>query len=266
MPPQVGGGLCAHLAAQQRRPPEKEARCAKRLPRPAPEPEPVDVPRDAAIRGKPESRVDAVVHVTAGRAEAVPGFPVRAPRRPGGLHLVDGEPPVVRTLRPRRVAQHAPHRDDFGAAVQAEHLVVERGVLGIAGGHALRVQPPESGVQRVDCLPGFHQRGSARKSASSRLKPCRTVASRTAGRSPSKCISSLDRRPATEKPNHTVPTGFSGLPPLGPATPVTATLTCACEWRSAPNAIARATTSLTAPCESMAAGSTCSSSLLASLE
>ena len=41
---------------------------------------------------------------------------------------------------------------------------------------------------------------------------------------------------------------LGGLPPPGPATPVTATAMSACECASAPSAMARATGSLTAPC------------------
>ena len=54
--------------------------------------------------------------------------------------------------------------------------------------------------------------------------------------------------PLTTQANQTVPTGLSGLPPPGPATPVTASETCAAEWRVAPSAMAHATASLTAPC------------------
>ena len=54
--------------------------------------------------------------------------------------------------------------------------------------------------------------------------------------------------PLMHQPNQTVPTGFSGLPPLGPATPVTATDTCALDLSTAPMAMAWATASLTAPC------------------
>ena len=99
-----------------------------------------------------------------------------------------------------------------------------------------------------------------------RRKACCTVASRTAARSPSNFRVSLLSRPSTWNPNHTVPTGLSGVPPVGPATPVTATLTCARECRTAPNAIARATTSLTAPCAATRSGSTPSASAFASLE
>ena len=67
---------------------------------------------------------------------------------------------------------------------------------------------------------------------------------------------SLLSSPSTWNPNHTVPTGFSGEPPVGPAIPVTAMLALASECRTAPNAIARATTSLTAPCCAMRDGST----------
>ncbi|MEZ5420670.1 MAG: hypothetical protein R2708_25465 [Vicinamibacterales bacterium] len=46
---------------------------------------------------------------------------------------------------------------------------------------------------------------------------------------------------------HTVPTGFSAVPPPGPATPVTATVTSTPARARRPSAIAAATASLTAP-------------------
>jgi len=56
------------------------------------------------------------------------------------------------------------------------------------------------------------------------------------------------------------------IAPVGPATPVTARLTCALEWRKAPKAMAWATGSLTAPNRAIRAASTPSDSCLASLE
>ena len=64
----------------------------------------------------------------------------------------------------------------------------------------------------------------------------------------------------------TVPTGFVGVAPSGPAMPVTATAKVAGERASAPSAIARATSALTAPCASISAAGTPSSSLFAALE
>jgi hypothetical protein len=64
----------------------------------------------------------------------------------------------------------------------------------------------------------------------------------------------------------TVPTGFSGVPPPGPAIPVIATAISAPKRCNAPAAIASATGSDTAPLASISAGSTPSSSALASLE
>ena len=72
--------------------------------------------------------------------------------------------------------------------------------------------------------------------------------------------------PFTFQPNHTVPTGLSAVPPVGPAIPVTATATCAREWATAPRAMARATGSLTAPWVAISPAGTPSSSVLASLE
>ena len=64
----------------------------------------------------------------------------------------------------------------------------------------------------------------------------------------------------------TVPTGFSSVPPSGPAIPVIATAVSASKRRSAPSAIASATGSDTAPWASISSGSTPSSSIFASLE
>ncbi len=44
----------------------------------------------------------------------------------------------------------------------------------------------------------------------------------------------------TAQANHTVPTGFPGTAPPGPAMPVTATAICAPDRFKAPNAMARA--------------------------
>ncbi len=49
------------------------------------------------------------------------------------------------------------------------------------------------------------------------------------------------------QPKQTMPTGFSGVPPVGPATPVIDSATWARLLSSAPSAIAWATSSLTAP-------------------
>ncbi len=53
--------------------------------------------------------------------------------------------------------------------------------------------------------------------------------------------------PRKAQASHTVPTGFSGVPPPGPAIPLTATATSAPERSRAPSAIALTTGSLTAP-------------------
>ena len=64
--------------------------------------------------------------------------------------------------------------------------------------------------------------------------------------------------------NHTVPTGFSGVPPPGPATPVIATAVSAPNRCRAPAAIASATCSETAPYSAISAASTPSTATLAS--
>ena len=66
--------------------------------------------------------------------------------------------------------------------------------------------------------------------------------------------------------NQTSPTGFSGDPPPGPATPVIATVSSASERASAPSAIARATGSDTAPCRAISSAGTPIAPALAALE
>ena len=92
----------------------------------------------------------------------------------------------------------------------------------------------------------------ANQRRSSRASAQRTVLRRTASRSPRKCLRSTPNAGAchasSAQQNHTVPTGFPGPPPSGPAMPVTATAYEAPVRLIAPRAMARATASLTAPC------------------
>src|SRR4029453_11664827 len=71
---------------------------------------------------------------------------------------------------------------------------------------------------------------------------------------------------AHPRPKHTVPTGFSAVPPSGPATPVVETTMSAPSARRAPAAISAAVCSLTAPCASRVAAPTSSRRRFASLE
>ena len=73
------------------------------------------------------------------------------------------------------------------------------------------------------------------------------------------------RPSATSIAIQTLPTGFSAVPPLGPATPVTDTPISVPSRTRAPRAICRATGSLTAPCSMMSESSTPSSSRLTRL-
>ncbi len=141
--------------------------------------------------------------------------------------------------------------------------------------HGARILAPEKGAAsafqaRAGGLFGLNfdgrRAGRYASSACSRASAWRTVAARTAARSPAKCCTWLCVCPATHQPNHTMPTGLSALPPVGPATPVTATATWACACATAPSAMARATGSLTAPCCAISAAGTPSSSVLAALE
>ena len=59
------------------------------------------------------------------------------------------------------------------------------------------------------------------------------------------------------QPKHTVPTGFSGVPPPGPAMPVIEMAAVTPLLSCAPKTIALATASLTAPSDSINIGDTC---------
>ena len=76
--------------------------------------------------------------------------------------------------------------------------------------------------------------------------------------------SSRPAGPATLR--QTVPTGFSGVPPPGPAMPVMPIPYCAPKRARAPSASAAATSGETAPWRSISAGGTAASATLASLE
>ena len=90
--------------------------------------------------------------------------------------------------------------------------------------------------------------------------------SRTSARSPGTGMHRTIPGPSVNiTANHTVPTGFSAVPPPGPATPVIATAVSAPKRLSAPAAIAWATSAETAPCAAISAASTPRSATLASL-
>ena len=89
--------------------------------------------------------------------------------------------------------------------------------------------------------------------------------SRMSARSPGSRTVRLRPRPSSSCTlQQTVPTGFSSLPPSGPAIPVMATAVSASKRRRAPSAIASATGSDTAPWRSISTGSTPRSSTFAS--
>src|SRR5271167_3565773 len=93
------------------------------------------------------------------------------------------------------------------------------------------------------------------------------AASRTAVRSPGKIrCSVLGAAPRCASPKWTRPTGFSALPPPGPATPVIDTARSIGARASAPSAIAVAVSALTAPCAAITSGGTPSNSDFASFE
>src|SRR5262249_18550368 len=87
-------------------------------------------------------------------------------------------------------------------------------------------------------------RGLASRPRSAAATDCR----RTLLRPPAKRRTALRVAPFfLAHAKHTIPTGFSGVPPAGPATPVTAIASCARLRFKAPEAISLAVCSLTAP-------------------
>ena len=73
-------------------------------------------------------------------------------------------------------------------------------------------------------------------------------------------------RPSTASPTNTVPTGFAGVPPSGPAIPVMASAHAVPARSAAPRAIASAQGALTAPWTRRTSAGTPRSSSLARFE
>ena len=127
-----------------------------------------------------------------------------------------------------------------------------------AGGRALR----QGGANYTRAFEARADAVYGRQTAASRLTAMsRSSCKRALDAAPPDLGRARDRRTAPFRARSarraapaakcTRPTGFSGVPPSGPAMPVTATARLACEWVSAPPAMARATSSLTAPCRSI---------------
>src|SRR6185503_17184058 len=134
------------------------------------------------------------------------------------------------------------------------------------GGRKLECEEEPKALIASDATRGSHT-SSCRLGVRTRRARCsaptvareRTV-SRSAGseNSPPRSASGVD----TWK--YTSPTGFSSVPPSGPATPVTATPTSTASRSLTPVAIASATSAETAPCASIRAAGTPSSAVLTS--
>src|SRR5579863_960624 len=159
----------------------------------------------------------------------------------------------------------------------ADSLAGRRGECG--AGCRVRPEPEEEPAARLFWLRGGAQAGSVRGGfarftgrSSRRMSrsACCTERLRTKSRSPSKSFSSammsIARSWRAAAQNHTVPTGFPGAPPSGPAMPLTASATVAAATRNAPSAISRTVCSLTAPKRSSVPATTPRSRLLAVLE
>ena len=109
----------------------------------------VAVPREDRVC-LPNTRF--LLHQPAGGAEAVVGVPVGLAGIAVARDLAELQLPVVAALLLDGVAEHAPHAHHLTLALQGEHLVLEHRVLGVALGHAVRVEAREGGVEVLDRL------------------------------------------------------------------------------------------------------------------
>src|SRR4051812_45318847 len=102
------------------------------------------------------------------------------------------------------------------------------------------------------------------RSARSRWRAVTVARTRTCPRSPGRSSMRASDPSGPAACKWTRPTGFSGVAPPGPATPVTATATSAPSRSRAPAAIAAATSAETAPCWAISSSGTPSSELFTS--
>src|SRR4051794_31739220 len=170
--------------------------------------------------------------------------------------------------RPRQALEQ--RREDGHDALVALAEERERHVQRLARHRPQRLvlrRPPD---QRVD--DGRRQLGGDEEPhpSSSRRRRCSATTverSRISARAPGSITLRVIRRsPVPETEIHTVPTGFSSVPPPGPATPVTPMPSDASSLERAPSASASATSCETAPTRSITASSTPASATLAWLE
>lgn len=124
----------------------------------------------------------------------------------------------------------------------------------------------ERGLDDPRGRPPF-RRSQARAASRSRPSAWATLARRTSRRpsAPNSTVAVAVSMPRPARPKQTRPSGLLSDPP-GPAIPVMETARSARERSSAPSAMARATSSETAPCASISAAGTPRSSVLASFE
>ena len=119
-------------------------------------------------------------------------------------------------------------------------------------------------------LPLPEQEASAQNfcdaTAKSLLSAKSTACRLTDARSPAKCLNSVMTLSPAAKPNQTEPTGFSAVPPVGPAMPETDTATSAPAAFLAPAAISLTVSRLTAPCLSRVSAETPTNFCFAPLE
>src|SRR5207244_1193432 len=111
----------------------------------------------------------------------------------------------------------------------------------------------------AECLEVAEQLAEARKTARASTRAARR---RISSRSPGNTRFTARVVVCTRAASHTVPTGFSGVPPPGPAIPVTAIVQSTENRRWVPSAIARTVSSETAPWASSVSSGTLSAAVL----
>src|SRR5688572_9544787 len=198
-------------------------------------------------------------------AEAEP-HDARAPRRGKCAHRSERHPrrSVLRRLR----REHRLQRGQARGLDAAEKLERDVGGGGIAPPdvHAIppaaepplhRAHPSRQRVRKGHGDEAAHQRrrknrlsGTSSPRTERRTQSSATWEARsfTQSRVPQSWYRWVTTLPARASPKHTVPTGLSGVPPLGPAIPVTATPRSAERASRTPAAISPAVFSETAPC------------------
>ena len=200
-----------------------------------------------AARARPTSAVCAIASFIAGSTMRASG----TSRGDGGVARAASSTPAQSDWIKRKRGQPGERAgarvgDDgdidvvgAGAAPTSRSSVSPGSALDNAGHHRAH----SSGVKPAATRMLMQRAGACRFRTPARAacaSACWTVCARTAARSPRSCSNSARAgSPRCAMASQTVPTGFPGVAPPGPAMPVTATATWRSEWASAPSAIAQ---------------------------